>query len=109
MRRPVDVVTFQRYALWIFDADDTLRCTTRPGRPCPREPGEWRLLPGVQRTLSAVRWNTAGSPSIGVASNQDQVGAGLIPLATARGLLREMIRQAAGVCLADDALQLCPH
>jgi D-glycero-D-manno-heptose 1,7-bisphosphate phosphatase len=100
---------WSRYALWIFDADDTLRRTITPGHPCPRDASDWRLLPGVRDTLGAVRWNTAGAPSIGVASNQDQVGAGLIRLETARELLREMMRQAAGVRLDDEALQLCPH
>jgi D-glycero-D-manno-heptose 1,7-bisphosphate phosphatase len=100
---------WDRYRLWIFDADDTLRGTTIPDRPCPREAGEWRLLDGVQATLRQVRWNTAEGPWIGVASNQDQVGTGLIRLETARELLREMIWQAAGVRLDDSALQLCPH
>jgi D-glycero-D-manno-heptose 1,7-bisphosphate phosphatase len=100
---------WERYALWIFDADGTLRLTTTPGRPCPRHAGEWRLLPGVDAALRQVRWNSPGSPSLGIASNQDQVGAGLIPLDTARELLRDMVWQAAGVRLEDPALQLCPH
>jgi histidinol-phosphate phosphatase family protein len=100
---------WDRFALWIFDADGTLRTTTTPGRPCPRRPGEWQLLPGVAALLRQVRWNAPGQPALGVASNQDQVGAGLIPLNTARRLLRDMVRQAAGIRLDDRALQLCPH
>jgi D-glycero-D-manno-heptose 1,7-bisphosphate phosphatase len=97
------------YALWIFDADDTLRRTTVPGRPCPRAPDEWELLPGVRETLSAVPWNRPGQPKFGVASNQDQVGAGLIPAAVARDLLVDMARAATGFTPPRDAIQLCPH
>jgi D-glycero-D-manno-heptose 1,7-bisphosphate phosphatase len=46
---------------------------------------------------------------LGLASNQDQVGAGLIPLGVARGLLRALALEVAGVRLPDAALQLCPH
>jgi D-glycero-D-manno-heptose 1,7-bisphosphate phosphatase len=98
-----------RYRLWIFDADGTLRRTTVPGQPCPRRSEEWELLPGVRRTLEGVSWNSAGGPWIGVASNQDQVGAGLILLTTARQLLHDLIMAAAGVRLSAAATQLCPH
>jgi len=98
-----------RYRLWIFDADGTLRRTTIPGQPCPRHSDEWELLPGVRRTLQATPWNCGGGPWIGVASNQDQVGAGLIPLVTARRLLHDLMLDAAGVSLPAPAIQLCPH
>ncbi|HKT59319.1 MAG TPA: HAD-IIIA family hydrolase [Gemmatimonadales bacterium] len=99
----------RRYRLWIFDADGTLRRTTVPGRPCPRHSDEWELLPGVRRTLREVPWNSPDGPWLGVASNQDQVGAGLIPLTTARRLLQDLMLAAAGVRLPAAATQLCPH
>ena len=98
-----------RYRLWIFDADGTLRRTTVPGQPCPRQPDEWELLPGVRRTLEDVPWNSPGGPWIGVASNQDQVGGGIIAFATARRLLRDLMLAAVGVSLPATAIQLCPH
>src|SRR4051794_40670065 len=78
---------FDRYRLFIFDADDTLRRTTVPGRPCPWGPEDWELLPGVQEVLSAARWNHPGGPTMGIASNQDHVGYGHLSLETARDLL----------------------
>jgi D-glycero-D-manno-heptose 1,7-bisphosphate phosphatase len=100
---------FGRYPLFIFDADDTLRTTTVPGQPCPRAPNEWVLLPGVREKLSSVQWNRAGGPLLALASNQDQVGYGLLSFNTARELLRDLARAAAGIELPDPALQLCPH
>lgn len=97
------------YGLWMFDADDTLRRTTVPGRPCPRRENEWEPLPGVRETLAAVPWNRSDGPRLGIASNQDQVGAGLIPFEVARGLLRALVLDVAGVLLPDAALQICPH
>jgi D-glycero-D-manno-heptose 1,7-bisphosphate phosphatase len=100
---------FGRYRLFIFDADDTLRRTIVPGRPCPWRPEDWELLPGVQQILSRPKWNEPGGPLIGIASNQDHVGYGHLSLETARDLLRDLVRQASGVELSDAALQLCPH
>ena len=97
------------YRLCIFDADDTLRRTTVPGQPCPRGPGEWELLPGVGERLARVPWQRSGGPYFGLASNQDQIGAGLLSLGTARDLLRELARAAIGQAPPDAALQLCPH
>jgi D-glycero-D-manno-heptose 1,7-bisphosphate phosphatase len=97
------------FELCIFDADDTLRRTTVPGRPCPRAPGEWQLLPGVRETLHAIAWNRPGQPRLGVASNQDQVGAGLVTAAMARQLLTTMTQEAAGFTPPPSAIQLCPH
>src|SRR5918911_1743792 len=104
-----DASIFSRYRLFIFDADETLRRTTVAGQPCPRQAGEWLLLPGVRQRLGEVPWNYAGGPRLGIASNQDQVGYDHLSFATARELLRDLARSAAGVDLPDAALQLCPH
>jgi D-glycero-D-manno-heptose 1,7-bisphosphate phosphatase len=98
-----------RYKLFIFDADDTLRRTTLPGKPCPHAPGEWVLMPGVREKLSPIDWNSAKGPYLGIASNQDQVGYGHLTLTMARDLLRDLAHSAAGVEPSDAALQLCPH
>jgi D-glycero-D-manno-heptose 1,7-bisphosphate phosphatase len=97
------------YRLFIFDADDTLRRTTVPGKPCPHRPDEWTLMPGVREMLGEVSWEEPGAPRLGVASNQDQVAYGHLSLTMARELLRDLIRSAAGFVPADAALQLCPH
>jgi D-glycero-D-manno-heptose 1,7-bisphosphate phosphatase len=98
-----------RYRLCIFDADDTLRRTTVPGQPCPRKANEWELLPGVREALAGLPWGRPEGPRFGLASNQDQVGAGLFTAEEARGLLRDLARAATGTAPPDDALQLCPH
>ena len=100
---------FGHYRLFIFDADDTLRRTITPGKPCPHRPDEWVLMPGVKDLLRQVRWNAAGSPRLGIASNQDHVGYGHLTLATARDLLRDLAHSASGSVPDDAALQLCPH
>jgi D-glycero-D-manno-heptose 1,7-bisphosphate phosphatase len=97
------------YDLVIFDADDTLRRTTTPGKPCPHTTDEWELMPGVRDVLRLHAWNQAGGPSLGIASNQDQVAYGHLSLATARDLLRDLAHAAAGCVPKDPALQLCPH
>lgn len=97
------------YRLCIFDADDTLRRTTVPGQPCPRGPGEWELLPGVRERLAPLPWQRDGGPYFGLASNQDQIGAGLFTRRIARDLLRDLARAAIGQAPPDPALQLCPH
>ncbi len=91
--------------LYIFDADGTLRITTTPGRPCPRHAGEWRLLPDVRPRLARLPVDVL----LAVASNQDQIGYGLVDEATARELLRAMMLAATGRRLPDAALLLCPH
>ena len=101
--------TLHRYRLVIFDADDTLRRTTTPGKPCPHTRDEWELMPGVREVLQLQRWNQPGGPFLGIASNQDQVAYGHLSLATARDLLRDLARAAAGCLPRDPALQLCPH
>jgi D-glycero-D-manno-heptose 1,7-bisphosphate phosphatase len=100
---------FERYKLFIFDADDTLRRTVTPGKPCPHAPGEWVLMPGVQSVLAKVAWGSEGRPWLGIASNQDQVGYGHLTLTMARALLRDLARSAANIDPPEAALQLCPH
>jgi HAD superfamily hydrolase (TIGR01662 family) len=97
-----------RWDLLIFDADDTLRRTTVPGRPCPYGPNEWKLLPHVRRCLRRL---LAAHPGLrlGLASNQDRVGYGQIPEVTARALLHDLARESFGRELPRDAVQLCPH
>jgi D-glycero-D-manno-heptose 1,7-bisphosphate phosphatase len=98
-----------RYKLFIFDADDTLRRTTAPGKPCPHRPGEWVLMPGVRAALSSIAWGSAGGPYLGIASNQDQVAYGHLTLEMARRLLRDLAGSAADFTPPEAALQLCPH
>lgn len=93
--------------LYIFDADDTLRRTRVRGQPCPRAPGEWELLPGVAERLHALPWGRGAL--LGIASNQDQVGYGLLTEAMAHRLLVEMAEAAAGHRPPAEAVQLCPH
>ncbi len=100
---------FDRYRLFIFDADDTLRRTVVPGKPCPHRPNEWVLMPGVREILADVPWDHPDGPRLGIASNQDQVAYGHLSLATARGLLRDLAQSAANFVPPDGALQLCPH
>jgi HAD superfamily hydrolase (TIGR01662 family) len=100
---------FGRYGLFIFDADDTLRRTTAPGKPCPLRPGEWELMPRVRETLAGVAWNQEGGPCLGLASNQDQVAYGHLTLDMAQSLLRDLALAAAGTAPPDPAIQLCPH
>ena len=94
--------------LVIFDADGTLRETTVPGQPCPHAPGEWRLLPGVRERLTTIDWNARGI-NVGVASNQDHVGYGLLSAETARELLRAMIQEATGGAVRDPDVRFCAH
>jgi D-glycero-D-manno-heptose 1,7-bisphosphate phosphatase len=101
--------TFGPYRLFIFDADETLRRTTRPGMPCPHGPNEWVLMPGVREILGRLPWGMPNGPHLGIASNQDQVAYGHLTLTMARDLLRDLARSATGFEPAEAALQLCPH
>ncbi len=94
--------------LVIFDADDTLRETTVPGQPCPYRPDDWRLRPGVRPALRRLVRRRQG-PKVGLASNQDRVGYGQLPLGDARRLLHDLARAALGHELPEEAVQLCPH
>jgi D-glycero-D-manno-heptose 1,7-bisphosphate phosphatase len=108
MTAPVPGIDVRPYALLIFDADDTLRRTTIPGRPCPRGPGEWELIPGVREILSGIDWGS-GTPRFGVASNQDQIAFELLAEDTAARLLQEMADAAIGAAARDALIRLCPH
>ena len=92
----------------IFDADDTLRRTTVPGKPCPHAPDEWELLPNVRATLSTIDWAAHGV-RLAVASNQDQVGYGLLSAAMADRLLRDALDAATGGRAVDPIIRFCPH
>lgn len=94
--------------LVIFDADGTLRRTTVPGQPCPHADREWELLPGVRRCLTAIDWS-GGKLAIGVASNQDHVGYGLVDANLARRLLHDMIDAATAGAVHDPEIRFCPH
>lgn len=104
--RPSELVASAR--LVIFDADGTLRRTTVPGQPCPHSNREWELLPGVREWLTAIDWNRAGL-GVGVASNQDHVGYGLVQHHVADRLLRDMILAATGGAVRDPEIRFCPH
>lgn len=96
------------WRLYIFDADETLRRTLVPGQPCPRRPGEWALTPGASERLRRIPWGPVG-PYLGVASNQDQVGYGLLSASMARRLLEDMIAAAAGPVVPAPCIRFCPH
>jgi D-glycero-D-manno-heptose 1,7-bisphosphate phosphatase len=100
---------FERYKLFIFDADGTLRRTTAPGKPCPHGPGEWELLPGIRETLGPIPWGRPWGPRLGLASNQDQIAYGYLTVDMARRLLRDLAIAATGTAPPEPALQLCPH
>lgn len=96
--------------LFIFDADDTLRRTLVAGQPCPRAPGEWALCPGVRERLARVPWGAGdGGAHFAIASNQDQVGYGLLAHADAHRLLVDLAVAAAGFEPPAPCIQLCPH
>ncbi len=92
--------------LLVFDADGTLRWTVVPDQPCPKRPGEWRLLPGVAETLRALDWGPGGH-KLGIASNQDGVALGEITASMARRLLHETVEQALGFIPEDAAIEMC--
>jgi len=90
--------------LYIFDADGTLRWTTVPNQPCPNDPGEWQLMPGVTEKLSAIDW---GAHRLGIASNQGGVAAGFMTGEMAYRLLEDMVREAVGYVPPATSIQLC--
>ncbi|MGA9522891.1 MAG: HAD-IIIA family hydrolase [Myxococcaceae bacterium] len=92
--------------LYIFDADNTLRRTTVPGQVCPHASGEWELLPGVRERLARIDWAQA---ALGVASNQDHVGYGLLSRAQCRALLHELVSQATGGRARNVRVLFCHH
>jgi D-glycero-D-manno-heptose 1,7-bisphosphate phosphatase len=104
--RPSELVA--RARLVIFDADGTLRRTTVPGQPCPHASHEWELIPGVRECLSAIDWRRHDL-AVGIASNQDHVGYGLIEADVAHQLLRDMIDAATDGAVRQPEIRLCPH
>jgi D-glycero-D-manno-heptose 1,7-bisphosphate phosphatase len=102
--RPSELVASAR--LVIFDADGTLRRTTVSGQPCPHAEDEWELLPGVRECLASIDWTRR---DVGVASNQDHVGYGLIDSAKALELLVDMIAAATNGAARDPEIRFCPH
>lgn len=100
---PLDL---SRFALIVFDADNTLRRTLVPGQPCPHRPDQWELIPGVRETIRAYDWS---EHRIGVASNQDQIGYALIDEAMALRLLADMARSAFGDAADPALIRACPH
>ena len=91
--------------LYVFDADDTLRRTRVPGQPCPHAPDEWTLLPGVHERLSRMPWDRL---HLGVASNQDHVGYGLLSEDACRGMLEALVAVATDG-RARPRIAICPH
>lgn len=94
--------------LFIFDADDTLRRTRVPGQPCPHGPEEWELLPDVRAVLQRYDWSSSGL-RVGIASNQDHVGYGLVSETLARRMLSDMVRAAFGPLQPPARIELCPR
>lgn len=92
----------------IFDADDTMRRTLVDGQPCPHAPGEWELLPGVAMGVHRLL-RRHPRVRLGVATNQDHIGYGLLDESTARALLRAMMEVASGRRIDDGAIAVCPH
>lgn len=101
-------LTVPQKKLYIFDADGTLRWTARDGARYPLEPGEWRLMPGVVETLSAIPWSADG-PWLAIASNQDGVALGELSEEAARMLIYDMIVAAIGRIPEKTAVALCIH
>jgi D-glycero-D-manno-heptose 1,7-bisphosphate phosphatase len=92
--------------LVVFDADGTLRWTTRAGQRCPHRPDEWRLMPNVRDTLRGMRWGPGGR-ALAVASNQNDVAEGLLSAGMARRLLEATLAEAIGCVPAGTAIELC--
>ena len=98
-----------RYRLYVFDADGTLRRCTVPGQPCPNAPGEWELLPGVRERLARIDWSAT---ALGILSNQGGVALGYLTEAMAYQLLHEMVEAAVGpgsITWLREAIVICPH
>lgn len=91
--------------LVIFDADGTLRRTLVEGQPCPHAAHEWDLLEGVRACVSSLPRGL----KLGVASNQDHVGYGLVGYRTAHALLVAALESAAVRPVDEGAVRLCPH
>ncbi|TNC48745.1 HAD-IIIA family hydrolase [Rubellimicrobium rubrum] len=94
--------------LVIFDADNTLRRVTIPGKVCPHGPGEWEPMPGIREALASLRWGPDGL-RLGMASNQDHVFYGHLTAAMARRLLQDAAEAATGHRPPDGAVRFCAH
>ena len=94
--------------LVIFDADNTLRRVTVPGRVCPWGPEEWEPLPGIREALEGLRWGEGGL-RMGMASNQDHVSYGHLTSEMARRLLRDAAETATGYRPPEGAVRFCAH
>jgi len=94
--------------LVIFDADNTLRRVTVPGKPCPHGPGEWEPLPGIREALAGLRWGEGGL-RMGMASNQDHVFYGHLSAGMARDLLMDAAEAATGYRPPPGAVRFCAH
>ena len=94
--------------LVIFDADNTLRRVTVPGKPCPHGPGEWEPLPGIREALEGVRWGEGGL-LMAMASNQDHVFYGHLTADMARRLLMDAAEAATGYRPPPGAVRFCAH
>lgn len=92
----------------IFDADNTLRRNTVPGRVCPYGPEEWEPMPGLREALWGVRWGPSGI-LLAVASNQDHVAYGHLTAAMALRLLQDAAEAATGLRPEPGATRFCPH
>jgi D-glycero-D-manno-heptose 1,7-bisphosphate phosphatase len=94
--------------LVIFDADNTLRRVTVPGRVCPWGPDEWEPLPGIREALTGTAWGEGGL-RLGLASNQDQVFYGHLSAEMAQRLLMDAAEAATGHRPEEGAARFCPH
>lgn len=97
-----------RVRLVIFDADNTLRRTIVPGKPCPHAPGEWEPLPGIREALGTLRWGPGGL-LMAMASNQDHVAYGHLTAAMALRLLQDAAEAATGHRPEPGAVRFCAH
>jgi histidinol phosphatase-like enzyme len=92
--------------LYIFDADGTLRWTTRAGAKYPVDGSEWLLMPHVAQRLRQIPWS-AGGPWLGIASNQCGVGEGLLCRNLAIELITDMVLAAIGYVPAGTRIEIC--
>jgi D-glycero-D-manno-heptose 1,7-bisphosphate phosphatase len=99
-------VPLARPALYVFDADGTLRYTTVPGQECPWRTDEWRLMPNVSAVLRTIDWSDGGA-ALGIASNQTAVSRGHLTAALSRRMIEDTVRAALGVPPARFAVEIC--
>jgi D-glycero-D-manno-heptose 1,7-bisphosphate phosphatase len=92
----------------VFDADNTLRRVTVPGRVCPWGPDEWEPMPGLREALRGVRWGE-GALRLAVASNQDQVFYGHLSAEMAQRLLMDAVEAVTGHRPEAGAVRFCAH